>query len=62
MSRLYPVERPAAADPRFTFGLAMDVARVLTDHGYPDINDAASGTDLVELQQALFRFIYGEES
>jgi hypothetical protein len=54
----YPVARPIspAVDPRFTFGLTLDVARVLEKWGYPKF---AAGGDFVELQQALFRFIYG---
>jgi hypothetical protein len=42
-------------DARFTFGLILDVRDVLTRHGYPP---ATSGDDLVQLQQALFRFLY----
>jgi hypothetical protein len=48
-------ERPAD-DPRFTFGVTIDVARVLAKHGYPV--DAGNGRDHVDLQQALFRFLY----
>lgn len=57
--RAYPLPRPAddARDERFTFGLALDVAAVLKQHGYP----APTGRDYVELQQALFRFIYADE-
>jgi hypothetical protein len=53
---VYPL--PAVDDdpPRFTVGLVLDVARVLAEHGYPPV--AAAGADLVELQQALFRFLY----
>ena len=52
--RAYP--RPATDDdPRFNFGLLHDVAKVLEAHGYPPLR---SGRDLVELQQALYRFIY----
>ena len=43
-------------DPRFTFGLTLDAARVLADHGYPI--EANGGKDLVEPQQALFRLLY----
>jgi hypothetical protein len=57
--RNYPLPRPAvvaagADDKRFTFGLTVDVAQVLTDRGYPPL----TGPDLVELQQALFGFLY----
>ncbi|MGH3599120.1 MAG: hypothetical protein ACRDQH_02390 [Pseudonocardiaceae bacterium] len=61
----YPVDEPVeGVDDRFTFGLTLDVARVLADHGYPDMSAlAADGNpaDFVDLQQALFRFIYGSE-
>jgi hypothetical protein len=47
----YPLLRPAnTTDPRFSLGLALDVAEVLTRHGYPPLN---AGTDLIRLQQAL---------
>ncbi len=54
--RLYPVV-PAEGDddPRFTFGLIFDVALVIEDYGYPPIR---SGLDLVDLELALFRFLY----
>lgn len=52
--RTYPLDAPAD-DPRFTFGLALDVAAVLVEHGYPDL---ASGLDIVALEQALFAFLY----
>jgi hypothetical protein len=45
-----------AEDPRFTFGLLIDVAEVLVVHGYPQL----TGTDLVDLGQALFRYLYAE--
>ncbi|MEV8523228.1 hypothetical protein AB0451_03570 [Streptomyces sp. NPDC052000] len=54
--RLFPITPPPEGDPRFTVGLAVDVADVLHQHGYPLI---ASGADMVELQQAMFRFLYG---
>ncbi len=55
---LYPVE-PAdsgGSDGRFTFGLVCDVGEVLARHGFPSIDD--SPRDHVELQLALYRFIY----
>lgn len=55
-ARQYPISPAPADDPRFTFGLAKDVADVLEAHGYPKIT---AGLDFVELQQALFRFLYG---
>ena len=39
-------------------GLVADVADVLVAHGYPHVN---GGRDIVELQQALFRFLYEPE-
>lgn len=54
--RVYPLPRPAD-DPRFNMGLMIDVARVLEEHGYPKIT---AGRDIVELQMALFGFIYEE--
>lgn len=54
VQRTYPLAAPAD-DPRFTIGLLADVIRVLTEHGYPPVN---SGGDVVELQMALFGFLY----
>lgn len=54
--RHYPITPPPDDDPRFTLGLALDIAGALHAHGYPAIT---SGADVVELQQALFRFLYG---
>ncbi|OAA28232.1 hypothetical protein UG55_1006205 [Frankia sp. EI5c] len=54
--RVYPLD-PPAEDPRFTLGLTFDVARLLESHGYPAIT---SGADLLELQMALFRYLYAE--
>ena len=51
--RAYPMP-PVEEDPRFTIGVALDVAAVLVDHTYP----AVHGLDLVELQQALYGFLY----
>lgn len=52
----YPIPRPRQGhDPRFSLGLALDVADVLTRHGYPPIT---CGADLRHLQQALFTAIY----
>lgn len=52
--RLYPLAAPVS-DRRFSFGLTIDIASVLAEHGYPLIT---SGGDLVALQQALFGFLY----
>jgi hypothetical protein len=51
--RSYPLARPAN-DPRFTFGLTMAVADVLIERGYPTL----TGSDFVELQESLFKFLY----
>ncbi len=51
----YPVPDPGEHDPRFTLGLTLDVAAVLTRHGYPP---PRAGADLLRLQQALRRSIY----
>jgi len=53
--RQYPIRPRPAEDSRFTLGLALDVANVLHDHGYPKVT---SGRDFLELQQALFGFLY----
>jgi hypothetical protein len=55
-ARQYPISPAPADDPRFTLGLAIDVADVLEAHGYPTIT---GGLDFVDLQQALYRFLYG---
>lgn len=52
--RTYPLPAPTD-DPRFTMGLLIDVVKVLEQHGYPQITH---GLDLVDLQQALFSFLY----
>jgi hypothetical protein len=53
----YPLPRDDQ-DKRLTFGLVLDVAEVLSRHGYPDV----TGMDHVDLQSALFRFLYGPRS
>lgn len=58
-SRQYPISPAPDEDPRFTLGLALDIANVLKDHGYPEITN---GLDFVELQQALFRFLYRDDA
>jgi hypothetical protein len=54
----YPLPRPGNGDARFSVGLALDVAAVLTRHGYPALT---AGEDLIRLQQALFGLIYRED-
>lgn len=55
--RAYPLPRPAEPDPRFA-ALANTVAVEFVAHGFPPVR----GMDLVELQQALWRFLHGGES
>ena len=57
----FPVAVPAGVtDARFTLGLSLDIANVLAKHGYPDMTSTydGQGLDLVDLQLALFRFLY----
>jgi hypothetical protein len=55
----YPLSRPHnGGDPRFTVGLACDVAAVLHRYGYPPLT---TGADLLRLQMALFAAIYQEQ-
>lgn len=55
--RRYPIRMPDEDDPRFTLRLALDVAAVLEKHGFPEFT-SGNALDLVELQQALYQFIY----
>jgi hypothetical protein len=56
----YPIPRPRTGeDARFTLGLTLEVAEVLTRHGYPPV---ATGADLIHWQQALFASIYRKEN
>ena len=51
----YPLPRPDDdEDERYTYGLLLDIARLIEQHGYPPIQ----GEDMVELSLALFRFLY----
>ena len=51
---VYPL--PASTDdPRFTFGLILQITEVLAAHGYPPVR---AGADLVRVQQALFTALY----
>jgi hypothetical protein len=56
-ARNYPLPQPAGDDPRFTFGLVLDVAAVLVRHGYPVID----GVDFVGLRSGLYRFLYAAQ-
>jgi hypothetical protein len=60
-SQIYPLGQPESGmDRRFTLGVVMAVAEVLAKHGFPDIVTAGSGADALNLEAALFRFIYGD--
>jgi hypothetical protein len=54
VTRVRSPERPDD-DARFTLGLTLDVVDVLEDHGYP----RPDAERLVDLQTALFDFLYG---
>lgn len=54
----YPIRPVPTDDARFTIGLTEDVARVLEKHGYPPVVDAGDAREFVNLQQALFAFLY----
>jgi len=55
----FPITPRPANDDRFTVGLITDIRDVLSEHGY-DISEF-DGRDMVELQVALFRFLYSGE-
>lgn len=54
--RSYPITPIDLDDPRFTFGFVHEVGEVLARHGFPAVGE--SWRDHLELQQALYRFIY----
>lgn len=57
-NRVYPLPCPESGeDPRYTFGLLRDIGKLLEAAGYPPVT---AGGDIVELQLALFRFIYDD--
>jgi len=58
--KAFPVQVTSDDDPRFTFGLVVEVAEVLARRGFPDAT-VGSGADFVALRQALFRFLYSSE-
>jgi hypothetical protein len=51
---VYPLPTPAGDDPRFTYGLLFDVAKVLQRNGFPQ----PAGADWAHLMTALGRFLY----
>jgi len=55
--KFFPLRPLPENDPRFTIELAIDTAAVLEKHGFPKIE---AGGDWLDLQQALFSFLYGE--
>jgi hypothetical protein len=59
-ARTYPLPRPESGnDPRFTFGLMYDVAKVLEAHGFPPVTN---GSDHVDLMTAIFGFVFASEA
>src|SRR4051812_26928395 len=60
--RRFPLPRPTNDTEMFSYGLAYDVAKVLAEHGYPDITSAyqGAGRDFVDLQRSLFGFLYAD--
>jgi len=59
-ARAYPLPHPESGnDPRFTFGLIHDVAKVLETHGFPPVRN---GSDHVDLMTALFGFVFASEA
>jgi len=58
-ARNYPVTLELTEDdPRFTMGLTFEVSEVLKRNGYPQ----PEALDFIDLQQALFRFLYQKEN
>lgn len=55
MDNAFPIRPEPDDDARFDISLMSDVRDVLIEHGYPS---EWTGFDFVELQQALYRFIY----
>lgn len=55
LERNYPITPRPADDSRFAMGMVLDVVTVLVEHGYA----TPTATDVVELRQHLFRFLYG---
>jgi hypothetical protein len=51
---LYPLPAPTDGDPRFTYGLILDIAQVLQRNGFPQ----PAGADWAQLMTALGRFLY----
>lgn len=57
--RTYPITPTPEDDERFAFGLVHDAAQLIERHGYPKVEN---GRDLLELQAALYAFLYGRTS
>jgi hypothetical protein len=59
-NRNYPLDAPfeGETDPRLTMGLIFDIAHLLTSAGYPP----PRGLDIIELHQAIDRFLYKTKS
>jgi len=55
-ARAFPIQLASEDDSRFSFGLVVGVADVLVQHGYP----RAEQLDLLDLREALYRFLYVE--
>ncbi len=51
--RVFPID-PGEDDPRFSIGLILDVAEVLSQHGYPSVSEYTS-PDVSELYVAVFQ-------
>jgi hypothetical protein len=50
------VDTDGPGDPRFTVRLAIDVAHVITQHGYDELN----GGQVVEPQGHIFHLLHGD--
>jgi hypothetical protein len=51
---VYPLPAPADNDPRFTYGMLFDIAKVLQRNGFSQ----PVGTDWADLMAVLGRFFY----
>jgi hypothetical protein len=55
--RVYPVDRPAVVDDRFSAAVVREVADVLVASGFPAIED--DSPDWYALSWCLWRYVYG---